>query len=165
MMGLYASGALVGSALGLGLAGVVVDSGAGGPAFAMWIPLGLVTVRAPPARPEPRRGDQDADFQFDSEPALGGVDATKLQGRLDLPPPERTGTLDYDTAGWREAFREVVKIRSMWFGVLAITISQFLLNGLEFWAVPYFKRGLRPQRAPKPAATSCSSGWARRSGS
>jgi MFS family permease len=28
----------------------------------------------------------------------------------------------------------------MWFGVMAITISQLLLNGLQFWAVPYFER-------------------------
>jgi MFS family permease len=28
----------------------------------------------------------------------------------------------------------------MWFGVMSLTISQLLLNGLQFWGVPYFKR-------------------------
>jgi sugar phosphate permease len=70
---------------------------------------------------------------------MAGVDATTLAGRLTLPEPTRVGTLDYKGCTWREAYREIFRIRSMWFGVLGITISQALLAGLGFWGVPYFK--------------------------
>jgi sugar phosphate permease len=70
---------------------------------------------------------------------MGGVDATTLAGRLELPEPTRTSTVDYSSLGFREAYAEILRIRSMWFGVIGITISQALLSGLGFWGVPYFK--------------------------
>jgi sugar phosphate permease len=70
---------------------------------------------------------------------LHSLDAAELAGKLDLPPPTRVGTLDYQNCSWREAYRELLKIRSMWFGVVGITVSAALLGGLGFWAVPYFK--------------------------
>src|SRR3954468_21613981 len=140
-IGMYNSGALVGSALGLGLAGVVVDAWGWRAAFWMWIPFGIATVLVLLRTPEPARGHQDADFHADMavDAAMGGVDATTLAGRLHLPEPTRVGTLDYDGCTWREAYREIFRIRSMWFGVLGVTISQALLAGLGFWGVPYFK--------------------------
>jgi MFS family permease len=36
--------------------------------------------------------------------------------------------------------RELLRIPTLWFGVLALTVSQLLLVGLQFWGVPYFKR-------------------------
>jgi MFS family permease len=139
-IGMYNSGALVGSALGLGLAGVVVDAWGWRAAFWMWIPFGIATVLILMRTPEPARGHQDADFHADmTMDAMGGVDATTLAGRLHLPEPRRVGTLDYDGCSWQDAFREIRRIRSMWFGLLGVTISQALLAGLGFWGVPYFK--------------------------
>lgn len=141
MMGLYQSGALVGAAIGLGLGGVMVDRYGWRAAFWMWIPFGIATALVVARSPEPRRGDQDIDFHEDlAAEALGSVDAADLAGRLALPPPTRTGTLDYATATTREVYREIMRIRSMWFGVLALTISQALLAGLGFWGVEYYKR-------------------------
>lgn len=134
-IGLYNSGALVGSAIGLGLAGVLVDNWGWRAAFWMWIPFGIATVILLARAPEPVRGHQDADFAD----ALGTVDAVELASKLDLPPPARVGTTDYETCDWREAYREIFRIRSMWFGVIGITVSQALLAGLGFWGVPYFK--------------------------
>ncbi len=82
-IGLYNSGALVGSALGLGLAGVFVDSWGWRAAFWMWIPFGIATVLMLLRAPEPARGDQDADFAD----VLSGVEAVELAGKLELPPP------------------------------------------------------------------------------
>ncbi len=134
-IGLYNSGALVGSALGLGLAGVFVDSWGWRAAFWMWIPFGIATVLMLVRAPEPARGDQDADFAD----VLESVDAVEVAGKLELPPPSRLGTTDYENCTWRQAYREIFSIRSMWFGVIGITVSQGLLSGLGFWGVPYFK--------------------------
>lgn len=137
-IGLYNSGALLGSALGLGLAGVFVGQWGWRAAFWMWIPFGIVTIMLLLRAPEPERGHQDADFHEDLDP-MGGVDASELAGRLELPEPTRVGQLDYEGCTWREAYREIFRIRSMWFGVVGITISAALLNVLGFWAIPYFQ--------------------------
>jgi MFS family permease len=134
-IGLYNSGALVGSALGLGLAGVFVDSWGWRSAFWMWIPFGIATVFMLLRAPEPARGHQDADFAD----VMTGVEAVELAGKLELPPPARVGTMDYANCTWQQAYREIFSIRSMWFGVVGITVSQALLSGLGFWGVPYFK--------------------------
>ena len=90
----------------------------------MWIPLGIATVLTLLRTPEPARGHQDADFHDEATTeSLMGVDAATLAGKLDLPAPTRIGTLDYDDCTWREAYREIFKIRSMWFGVVGITMS------------------------------------------
>jgi MFS family permease len=134
-IGLYNSGALVGSALGLGLAGVFVDSWGWRAAFWMWIPFGIATVLMLLRAPEPARGDQDADFGD----IQASVEAVEIAGKLELPPPTRVGTMDYESVTWQQAYREIFSIRSMWFGVVGITVSQALLSGLGFWGVPYFK--------------------------
>jgi MFS family permease len=137
-IGLYNSGALIGSALGLGLAGVFVGQWGWRAAFWMWIPLGIITVFMLLRAPEPARGHQDADFHADLEP-MQSVDAAELANKLTLPPPTRVGTLDYDGCTWREAYREIFRIRSMWFGVVGITVSAALLNALGFWAIPFLQ--------------------------
>lgn len=147
-IGMYNSGALVGSALGLGLAGVFVDQWGWRSAFWMWIPFGLVTIAMLLRAPEPARGAQDVDFMRDTtvsegplldEDPLGSVDAASLANKLTLPPAPRVGSLDYANCTWRQAYREIFRIRSMWFGVVGITVSQGLLAGLGFWGVPFFK--------------------------
>ena len=134
-IGLYNSGALVGSALGLGLAGVFVDSWGWRAAFWMWIPFGIATVLMLLRAPEPARGHQDADFAD----VLDSVEAVELAGKFELPPPSRVSTMDYENCTWQEAYKEIFSIRSMWYGVIGITVSQALLSGLGFWGVPYFK--------------------------
>ncbi|HVM40334.1 MAG TPA: MFS transporter [Acidimicrobiia bacterium] len=143
MMGLYQSGALVGAMLGLLLGGVAVSLGGWRWAFWMWVPAGAVVAWLVRRLPEPARGDQDADFHDDIAllPGTGAaVDPSAMDVTEPLPPPPRVGTLDYATASTREVYRELLGIRSMWFGMMALTISSFLLNGLQFWSVEYFKR-------------------------
>jgi len=139
-MGLYQSGALVGAMVGLIGGGFAVAAGGWRWAFWMWVPLGALVGLAVARLPEPRRGDQDADFHDDGATALSVVDAGQIVERLHLPPPNRVGTLDYARATPREVYRELLRIPSMWFGVMALTVSGFLLNGLQFWGVEYFKR-------------------------
>ena len=136
-IGLYNAGGLAGAALGFGLAGVLVDNWGWRAAFWMWIPFGVATVLLLLRSPEPARGHQDADFH--EAESMGGVDAAELVATLDLPPPTRVGTMDYENCTWREAYGEMLKIRSMWFGVVGITVSSALLSGLQFWGVPFFK--------------------------
>lgn len=143
-IGLYQSGGLVGATLGLIGGGIAVSLGGWRWAFWMWVPAGILVTLALLRLPEPKRGDQDADFHddlaLDMGAAIETVDATKVSDRLALPAPTREGTLEYERATVREIWRELVRIRSMWFALLAITISSLMLNGLQFWAVPYFKR-------------------------
>ena len=143
VMGLYQSGALAGALIGLVGGGVAVSLGGWQWAFLMWVPIGIAVAVFIARQPEPRRGDQDADFETDmaeaialDEPAAGTVEAvTSL-----LPPPRRIGTLDYEHCSHRDVGRELLRIPTLWFGVLALTVSQLLLVGLQFWGVPYFKR-------------------------
>jgi predicted MFS family arabinose efflux permease len=118
--------------------GLAVAAGGWRWAFAMWVPLGIAGALYLVRQPEPVRGDQDAAFGAGEDGDDGGVDLSALP--LALPEPTREGTLDYRTCTNREVGRELLRIRSMWFGVLSLTISQLLLNGLQFWGVEYFKR-------------------------
>jgi len=136
-MGLYQAGALVGAILGLGLGGVLVGVGGWRWAFLMWIPLGMAVAVFVARQPEPERGCQDSAW---GQAASAGPDVPGLEAIVALPAATRVGTCDYASATPREVLRELRAARSMWFGVMAITIAQLLLNGLQFWAVPYFER-------------------------
>jgi predicted MFS family arabinose efflux permease len=119
---------------------VFVDSWGWRAAFWMWIPLGIATVVLLLRTPEPARGEQDADLAAElAAGPMSSVDAAELAGLFRLPAPSRVGTFDYANHDWRSAFREISRIRSMWFGAVGITISQLLLAGLGFWGVPYLK--------------------------
>jgi MFS family permease len=87
-------------------------------------------------QPEPRRGDQDADFHEDV--AAGTV--FSMADGTGLPPPRRQPGTDYTNASHRDVIRELSRVPSFWFGNMAITVSQLFLSGLAFWGVPYFKR-------------------------
>lgn len=140
MMGLYQSGALAGALVGLIGGGIAVSLGGWRWAFFMWIPMGIAGALYIARQPEPARGDQDADFEADlAQP--GGADVADLVNLAGLlPEPRRQPAIDYRNCSAGEVVRELLRIPSMWFGVLALTISQLLLNGLQFWGVPYFKR-------------------------
>src|SRR5437588_7676244 len=138
MMGLYQSGALIGAIIGLVAGGVAVQLGGYRWAFWMWIPFGVASALFLFRTPEPRRGDQDAEFGDDLALVVpGGTDVADLAEMTGLlPEPERVGTLDYERATARQVGRELLRIPSMWFGVMSITIGQLLLSALQFWAVP-----------------------------
>jgi len=144
MIGLYQSGALLGAIVGLVLGGVAVAVGGWRWAFWMWVPAGGVVAWLVSRLPEPARGAQDADFHVTTAGApIGGIDSLEGQtaaAPLHLPAPTRVGSLDYTRATSRQVYRELLGIRSMWFGFMALAISSLLLNGLQFWAVEYFKR-------------------------
>jgi predicted MFS family arabinose efflux permease len=139
MMGRYQLGSAVGGLLGVGLSGVLVDTYGWRAAFWMWIPLGVLVVALLLRLPEPERGAQDRAFHHEE---VDRVEADGLPGLLPdfgLPEP-RTSDLDYDHASWGEVLRELMHIRSMWFGLLSLTISSFLLGALGVWGIDFFKQ-------------------------
>jgi predicted MFS family arabinose efflux permease len=124
MMGRYQLGGALGGLLGIGLSGVLVDNFGWRSAFWMWIPFGLISVAMLLRLPEPARGAQDRAFHF--EETFFDEEA----------PVDHS----YDDASWMDVMRELVKIKSMWFGLMSLTISGFLLGALGFWGVEFFKR-------------------------
>ena len=145
MLGFFQLGAAAGGILGIGLAGVLIDTFDWRAAFWMWLPLGLVVALAVSRLPDPVRGAQDTHLE-ELEPAdevLGGqglLADERLVARLDLPAPTRIGALDYATADARAVLKELMSIRSMWFAVVGLTISQFFLAALGYWGIEFFKR-------------------------
>lgn len=139
MMSRYQLGAAVGGLIGIGLSGYLVDNYGWRAAMWMWVPFGLLVILLVSRLPEPLRGAQDRAFH--EEEALH-VDVDNDPGvlpDLDLPAP-RTSTLDYDNASWMEVMRELMHIRSMWFGLMSLTISNFLVGALGAWGIEFFKR-------------------------
>jgi predicted MFS family arabinose efflux permease len=124
MMGRYQLGGALGGLLGIGLSGVLVDNFGWRSAFWMWIPFGLISIAMLLRLPEPARGAQDRAFHF--EETFFDEEA----------PVDHT----YDDSSWMDVMRELVKIKSMWFGLMSLTISGFLLGALGFWGVEFFKR-------------------------
>ncbi len=139
MMGRYQLGGAVGGLLGLALSGVLVDTYGWRAAMWMWLPFGLVVVGLLSRLPEPVRGAQDRAYHEEQE-ATGEVEPASTEfPLLDVPAP-RKSDLAYDTASWPEVIRELLKIRSMWFGLMSLTISSFLLAALSFWGIDFFKQ-------------------------
>ena len=132
-MGLYQLGSFCGAIMAFGLGGLAVSIGGWRWAFFLWIPFGLAAAVLLLLAPEPERGRQD-------HLLVPVTDDEVVPAGLTLPAPTRVGAGDYYEMGVRQAFREVMRIRSMWCGLVAISVGQLLLSGLGFWAVPYFKR-------------------------
>jgi predicted MFS family arabinose efflux permease len=139
MMGRYQLGSAVGGLFGVGLSGVLVDTFGWRAAFWMWIPFGIGVIVLLSRLPEPERGGQDRAFHREE---VQHVEADGLPGLLpDLGLPEpRRSDLDYASASWGAVLRELVQIRSMWFGLLSLTISSFLLGALGVWGIEFFKQ-------------------------
>ena len=123
-MGLYQLGAFFGAITAFAVGGLAVSLGGWRWAFFMWVPFGLLATLLLLLAPEPPRGHQDEDTGVPVVPALGA----------------RVGEGDYRTMGVRDAYREILRIRTVWFGLVSITVAHLLLAGVGFWAVPYFKR-------------------------
>ena len=139
MMGRYQLGGAVGGLVGVGLSGVLVDTYGWRAAFWMWIPLGLLVVAILRRLPEPERGDQDRAFQVEEHERIDVDNVPGLLPDLHLPEP-RVSELDYERASWGDVLRELRHIRSMWFGLMALTISSFLLGALGVWGIEFFKQ-------------------------
>ena len=139
MMGRYQLGSAVGGLVGVALSGLLVDAYGWRAAFWMWIPFGLLVVVLLARLPEPHRGDQDRAFQVEEHERVDVDNVAGLLPDLHLPEP-RTSDLDYLRASWGEVLGELRQIRSMWFGLMALTISSFLLGALGVWGIEFFKQ-------------------------
>ncbi|MEY2470892.1 MAG: hypothetical protein QOK28_221 [Actinomycetota bacterium] len=124
MMGRYQLGGALGGLLGLGLSGVLVDNFGWRSAFWMWIPFGIVSILLLTRLPEPERGAQDRAFHYEET----------------FFDEEHPVDHSYDDASWMDVMRQLVKIKSMWFGLMSLTISGFLLSALGVWGIEYFKQ-------------------------
>lgn len=140
MLGYFQLGAAAGGILGIGLAGVLIDAFSWRAAFWLWVPVGLVVAALVARLPDPVRGAQDDQLQADLAGTRDGVHDRSRAVLVELPAPTRTGTLDYASADPRSVLRELLRIRSMWFAVIGITISQFFLAALGYWGIEFFKR-------------------------
>jgi predicted MFS family arabinose efflux permease len=139
MMGRYQLGAAVGGLVGIALAGFLVDTYSWRAAFWLWVPLGVAVAVFVHRLPEPDRGAQDHAFAREE---IDRIDADGLPGLLpdlhlpavDAAPPVAA------TASWAEVVRRLLTIRTMWFGLMALTISQFFSGALAYWGIEFFKR-------------------------
>lgn len=151
-MSLYQLGNLVGAVAAFIFAAGAVQVGGWRWAFWVWVPFGIASTYLLLRSPEPPRGNHDlrevvhhgergfiaradevAESHVDEELAL-------IAQTVDLPEPDRVGTVDYFDLNTKDAMREIWKIKSMWFGLASITVAQLITNALAFWAIPYFKR-------------------------
>ncbi len=141
MMGRYQLGSAVGGMVGVGLSGVLVDAYGWRSAFWMWIPFGLLVVVLLSRLPEPGRGHQDRAFHLaEHQRALDRPHGPQSDAPQSDGPTPRRSQLDYAQASWAEVLGELRQIRSMWFGLLALTISSFLLGALGVWGIEFFKQ-------------------------
>ncbi|MGH9276205.1 MAG: MFS transporter, partial [Acidimicrobiales bacterium] len=139
MMGRYQLGSAVGGMFGVGLSGLLVDTYGWRAAFWMWIPVGLIVVAVLTRLPEPERGGQDRAFHLEAAARIEADGLPGLLPDLGLPTPRRS-ELQYDTASWMDVLRELRHIRSMWFALMSLTISSFLLGALGVWGIEFFKQ-------------------------
>jgi len=145
-MGVYQAGAIAGAFIGLLGGGVAVQLGGWRWAFWIWVPVGAAVAIGYMFVPEPARGRQDA--TFDAAPGPADAAALAAQGVISLPAADGAPAVrgvspaaglvagGSGAAGTLRALR----IPSMWFGTVFLTVSQLLLYGLSFWGVAYFER-------------------------
>jgi MFS family permease len=137
MMGRYQLGSAVGGLVGVALAGLLVDTYGWRAAFWMWIPFGLLVVVLVSRLREPVRGGQDRAFHREETQR---VEADQVDGLLpDLHLPSVDPAPEAARA-WGDVLRQLLHIRSMWFGLLSLTISSFFLGALGVWGIEFFKR-------------------------
>jgi MFS family permease len=150
-MSLYQLGNIAGAVVAFIAAGIAVSLGGWRWAFFVWIPFGVASTVLILRSPEPRRGNHDlreqvhpgvGAFATADEVAEAAADAelARIAETVELPEPDRVGTVDYHDLDTRGALREIWKIKSMWFGLASITVAQLITNALATWAIPYFKR-------------------------
>ena len=139
MMGRYQLGAAVGGLIGVALSGVLIDQWGWRAGLWMWLPFGLVTIALLLRLPDPERGAQDRAFHREETERVDVDGVPGLLADLALPDPGPASGASA-TATWAEVVRVLLGIRSMWFGVLALTLSSFLLGALGAWGIEFLKR-------------------------
>ncbi len=155
-MGGYQAGAIIGAFVGLLGGGVAVQIGGWRWAFWIWVPIGLAVAVWYLFVHEPGRGHQDARFEAQLGKAAAAAEAAKAGepaglaapeaaclatgGFLALPEPRHGPPPPEEGISLIDALRHLMRIPSMWFGTLSLTVSQLLLYGLSFWGVTYFER-------------------------
>ena len=141
-MGVYQAGAIAGAFIGLLGGGVAVQLGGWRWAFWIWVPIGAAVAIGYLFVPEPARGRQDA--AFDAAPGQAEAASLAVRGTISLPAPRGTSAgmgADRAAGGSGAAGTlRALRIPSMWYGTLFLTVSQLLLYGLSFWGVAYFER-------------------------
>ena len=138
MMGRYQLGAAFGGLLGVALAGFLVDTYSWRAAFWLWVPLGIAVVVIVSRLREPERGAQDRAF---AEEEIDRIDADGIPGLLpDLHLPDVEPEETRATTTWGDVIRHLLTIPSMWYGLMALTISQFFTVALGYWGIEFFKR-------------------------
>jgi len=138
MMGRYQLGSAVGGLIGVALSGVLVDTYGWRSAFWMWIPFGLLVVVLVSRLREPERGAQDRAFHQEE---TRRVEADAVPGLLpDLHLPGHVEPAPIGADAWGDVLRQLLHIRSMWFGLMSLTISSFFLGALGVWGIEFFKR-------------------------
>ena len=151
-MGIYQAGAIAGAFIGLVGGGIAVQLGGWPWAFWIWVPIGLAVAAWYLFLPEPARGHQDAAFEATVGTAIGVPAVTAVaieepeaadlaaEGLISLPEPRHEEAAPDAAASQPGALRALLRIPTMWFGTMFLTVSQLLLAGLSFWGVEYFKR-------------------------
>lgn len=154
--------AAVGTALGLGLSGPIVDHFGWRGAFYMWVPIGLFGAWLISTQPEPERGAQDAaaeaelarrereagdvidlrvragfggDATEDADPIPvieSHVELVEHEGLIELPDPATANTWEVLTA--------IFRLRTWLVIAVAMGIAQMMQNGLMFWGLSFMKR-------------------------
>ena len=138
MMGRYQLGSAVGGLIGVALAGVLVDTFGWRSAFWMWIPFGALVVVLVSRLREPERGAQDRAFHREETQR---IEADSVDGLLpDLHLPDDVEPAPIGAEHWGDVLRQLLHIRSMWFGLMSLTISSFFLGALGVWGIEFFKR-------------------------
>jgi MFS family permease len=133
-IGVFQAVAAVGTALGLGLSGPIVDHFGWRGAFYMWVPIGLFGAWLIGSQPEPERGAQDAT----ADPELvDGLDdqAAPLavtEHEIEVPDPA--------TASSWEVLKGVLKLRTWLLTAIAMGVAQMMQTGLMFWGLSFMKR-------------------------
>jgi MFS family permease len=132
----------VGTFVGLGLAGVLVDAGLWRVAFVMWLPLGLVGAFLIARQREPVRGAMDARYLEQLEEATEGEEHVQVvdvvEQEIDL--VEHGAGPEAVAGQLLPAVREVARIRSWRVAAVGVAVTGFIGTGLMNWGLAYFKR-------------------------
>jgi predicted MFS family arabinose efflux permease len=139
MLSRYQLGSAAGGLVGVALSGVLVDTYGWRAAFWMWLPIGAIVAVLVHRMREPARGAQDRAFHREETERVDVDSIPGLLPDLELPEPEAPLS-PVDDLSWPDVLRALLHIRSMWFGLLALTISSFFLGALGVWGIEFFKR-------------------------
>jgi MFS family permease len=155
----------IGTAIGLGLSGPIVDQFGWRGALYMWVPIGLFGAWLIGSQPEPERGGQDAvraaeldrleqeagDIVVVGGSAPGGstgeqnapddLVAAAVVSHLEL--VEAVASLDVPdptTTGTWEVLKAVLRLRTWLLTAVAMGVAQMMQVGLMFWGLSFLKR-------------------------